>query len=79
MFPDQGTKAFRAISFCFNTFESTRIIKLADFVIRDNFSKRNFLVKLNLGQGSVESVDFPFPPLLSHEFYSYKENWARVG
>ena len=46
MFPDQGTKAFRAISFCFNTFESTRIIKLVDFVIRDNFSKRKFPCKI---------------------------------
>lgn len=46
MFPDQGTKAFRAISFCFNIFESTRIIKLADFVIRDNFSKRKFPCKI---------------------------------
>lgn len=78
MFPDQGTKAFRAISICFNTFESTRIIKL--ILSLETISPReNFLVKLNLGQGSVESVYFPFPPLLSREFYSYKENWARVG
>lgn len=79
MFPDQGTKAFRAISFCFNIFESTRIIKLADFVIRDNFSKRKFPCKIEFRARISRSVYFPFPPLLSREFYSYKENWARVG
>ena len=61
MFPDQGTKAFRAISFCFNTFESARIIKLAVFVIRDNFSKRKFPCKIEFRARISRKCLFSFP------------------